>query len=115
MHPMALRSGEKPAWVRETWPSRTACHAEGRGFKSHQPLRKGPLVERAFSWFAFAGPSDVVGNKWLTGCAGARLVRAHQAKGRSPSGFSGATRTLDLPRERQTLIHSAHPLPIVPD
>src|SRR4051794_38945960 len=26
----------------------TACHAEGRGFESHQPLRISPLLEQVF-------------------------------------------------------------------
>src|SRR3954452_20363752 len=42
----------------------SACHAEGRGFESHQPLRISPLcAERVFSFSPLARPSDVAGNR----------------------------------------------------
>src|SRR3954454_20421651 len=43
----------------------SACHAEGRGFESHQPLRKRPLAERVFSLSPPARPSEVAGNRWV--------------------------------------------------
>src|SRR4051812_33816935 len=51
------------------------CHAEGRGFESHQPLRKRPLVERVFSFLPLARASDVAGNEWVIEPAGPRLLR----------------------------------------
>src|SRR3954447_8925948 len=43
-----IRAGEKPACTLEIGPSRTDCHAEGRGFESHQPLRKARSVSGLF-------------------------------------------------------------------
>src|SRR4051812_25798888 len=43
-----IRAAEKPACTLEIGSSRTDCHAEGRGFESHQPLRINPLAERLF-------------------------------------------------------------------
>src|SRR3954468_24896249 len=43
---VSLRPGSRmTATIRDL---ATACHAEGRGFESHQPLRISPLAERVF-------------------------------------------------------------------
>src|SRR5215207_3200755 len=42
----------------------TACHAEGRGFESLQPLSKKACICRSFSWTQSAGASASPDNDW---------------------------------------------------
>jgi hypothetical protein len=45
---------------------RDDCHAEGRGFESHQPLRERPLVQRAFFVESVRWYFCAVANDWQT-------------------------------------------------
>jgi hypothetical protein len=50
--------GEKPALTLKIGTSRTACHAEGRGFESDQPLWINPATRGVFVPEPFFGATD---------------------------------------------------------
>src|SRR5215216_634227 len=77
---------------------RTDCHAEGRGFESHQPLRISPLAERVVSLSPLTRPSDIAGDRRVTDCPVTGSGCESGSKCRSARGLAGATRTLDLLR-----------------
>jgi hypothetical protein len=69
----AIRVSAKAAWTHEIGPSRTDCHAEGRGFKSHQPL-----LEKACNSAAFSVPSTHVETQNVKGQASGLLALASE-------------------------------------
>jgi hypothetical protein len=100
-----IRSHEKPASTLGIGTSRTDCHAEGRGFESHQPLRISPLAERVFSFLGLVetlprGHFSVLHRS--PGPKSSSLARRRGEEMWSPSGFFGTTRTLDLLQTAQT-------------